>query len=47
MAQDPPPHRLVLGGGGFDVAVATLEQALTDLRRNEPLSRGADFPAGT
>lgn len=45
MAQDPPPHRLVLGGDGFDVAVAALEQTLTDLRRNEALSRGADLSA--
>ncbi|KUI35424.1 short-chain dehydrogenase [Mycobacterium sp. IS-1496] len=44
MAQDPPPHRLVLGGDGFEVAVATFEQTLTDLRRSEELSRGADFP---
>jgi NAD(P)-dependent dehydrogenase (short-subunit alcohol dehydrogenase family) len=46
MAQDPPPHRLVLGGAGFDAAVTALERTLTDLRRNEELSRGADFPSG-
>jgi NAD(P)-dependent dehydrogenase (short-subunit alcohol dehydrogenase family) len=45
IAQDPPPRRLVLGGGGFDAVVETLENVLTDLRRNESLSRSADFPA--
>ncbi|MEU7821688.1 SDR family NAD(P)-dependent oxidoreductase [Catellatospora sp. NPDC049133] len=44
MAQDEPPHRLVLGGSGFDAVIATLEATLNDLRANEPLSRGADFP---
>lgn len=47
MAQEPPPRRLVLGGDGFDTAVTTLGNALTDIRRNEGLSRGADFPAAT
>jgi NAD(P)-dependent dehydrogenase (short-subunit alcohol dehydrogenase family) len=46
MAQDPPPRRLVLGSGGFDVVVATLENALAEIRTSETLSRGADFPAG-
>jgi NAD(P)-dependent dehydrogenase (short-subunit alcohol dehydrogenase family) len=44
MQQNPPPRRLVLGGGGFDAAVAALEATLGDIRRNESLSRGADFP---
>lgn len=44
MNQDPPPHRLVLGGPGFDAAVDALERTLTELRRNETLARGADFP---
>lgn len=43
MAQDPPPRRLVLGNGGFDVVVATLEDSLADIRASETLSRGADF----
>ncbi|WP_193046530.1 SDR family NAD(P)-dependent oxidoreductase [Mycolicibacterium baixiangningiae] len=46
MAQDPPPRRLVLGGDGFDVVVATLESTLAEIREYEALSRGADFPAG-
>lgn len=44
MAQEPPPHRLVLGSDGFDAVVATLEENLADIRRNETLARGADFP---
>jgi NAD(P)-dependent dehydrogenase (short-subunit alcohol dehydrogenase family) len=46
MTQDPPPRRLVLGNDGLDVAIATLESNLTELRAHEPLSRGADFPSG-
>jgi NAD(P)-dependent dehydrogenase (short-subunit alcohol dehydrogenase family) len=45
MAQDPPPRRLVLGGGGYDAVIDALEQNLVDIRANETLSRGADFPA--
>lgn len=44
MSQDPPPRRLVLGNGGFDAVVATIEENLADIRANETLSRGADFP---
>jgi NAD(P)-dependent dehydrogenase (short-subunit alcohol dehydrogenase family) len=44
MEQDPPPHRLVLGGGGFDAVVDTLRTTLDDIRATESLSRGADFP---
>ncbi|MEZ0340642.1 SDR family NAD(P)-dependent oxidoreductase [Mycobacterium sp. pV006] len=44
MTQDPPPQRLVLGSEGFDVATSALERTLADLRRNETLSRSADFP---
>jgi NAD(P)-dependent dehydrogenase (short-subunit alcohol dehydrogenase family) len=47
MAQDPPPRRLVLGSGGFDVAVTTLEDTLAEIRASEPISRGADFPAAS
>lgn len=45
MDQDVPPHRLVLGGAGFDAVIATLGATLDDIRASEPLSRGADFPA--
>ena len=44
MAQEQPPHRLVLGSDAFDVVVATLEQNLADIRSSETLSRGTDFP---
>ena len=44
MTQDPPPRRLVLGNDGLDVAIATLESALAELRAHVALSRGADFP---
>lgn len=45
MAQDPPPHRLVLGNSGYEAVVDTLVQNLDDIRSSEALSRGADFPA--
>ncbi|MGW6442181.1 hypothetical protein [Lentzea sp. NPDC055074] len=38
-----PPHRIVLGNSGYDVVVAMHENALTELRENEKLSRSADF----
>ena len=44
MAQDPPPRRLVLGNGGYDAVIDALNQNLADVRTNETLSRGADFP---
>lgn len=44
MELDEPPHPLVLGSAGFDDATTSLEQALVDIRANETLSRGADFP---
>ncbi|TQK28228.1 SDR family NAD(P)-dependent oxidoreductase [Arthrobacter sp. SLBN-53] len=44
MAQDPPPRRLVLGNGGYEAVIDELEQTLAELRRNETLSRSADFP---
>ncbi|PND57404.1 short-chain dehydrogenase/reductase [Mycobacterium sp. ENV421] len=44
MAQDSPPRRLVLGSGGVDAVVATLENSLAEVRAHESLSRGADFP---
>lgn len=45
MAQNPPPRRLVLGNGGYDAVIDTLQQTLADIRTNETLSRSADFPA--
>ncbi|ANW62438.1 short-chain dehydrogenase/reductase [Mycobacterium sp. djl-10] len=47
MDLDSPPRRLVLGNGGFDAVVETLEGALADIRSGEALSRSADFPAGS
>ncbi|MFI6128368.1 SDR family NAD(P)-dependent oxidoreductase [Micromonospora sp. NPDC051141] len=44
MRQDPPPRRLVLGSAAFDGVTATLEHTLADIRANETLTRGADFP---
>lgn len=44
MAQDPPPRRLVLGNSGYDAVIDALEQALTEIRAHETLSRSADFP---
>jgi NAD(P)-dependent dehydrogenase (short-subunit alcohol dehydrogenase family) len=44
MAQDPPPRRLVLGSDGFDAVIDAIEENLGDIRANETLSRGADFP---
>lgn len=43
MEQDSPPRRLVLGSGGFDAVIATLEGSLAEIRTHEALSRGADF----
>jgi hypothetical protein len=43
MEQHPPPRRLVLGNGGYEAVVDTLEQSLIDIRANEILSRSADF----
>ena len=45
MALDSPPRRLVLGNGGYDAVVDTLEQNLAEIRAHEALSRSADFPA--
>ena len=33
----------MLGNSGYEVVVAMHENALTELRANEELSRGADF----
>ncbi|MDG4667250.1 SDR family NAD(P)-dependent oxidoreductase [Mycobacterium sp. 236(2023)] len=45
MAQDPPPSRLVLGNGGYDAVIDSLQQNLADISSNETLSRSADFPS--
>ncbi|MFD0575880.1 Rossmann-fold NAD(P)-binding domain-containing protein [Dactylosporangium darangshiense] len=44
MSQDPPPHRLVLGGDAFEAVTAELAAATADIRMSEGLARGADFP---
>lgn len=44
LEQDSPPRRLVLGNGGYDAVIGTLEQSLIDIRESETLSRSADFP---
>ncbi|MEU1846623.1 SDR family NAD(P)-dependent oxidoreductase [Micromonospora sediminicola] len=46
MDQEPPPHRLVLGGAAFDAVTATLRDTLADIGAGEALARGADFPTG-
>ena len=47
MAEDPPPHRLVLGSAAYDAVTSTLREALTDIARSEAASRAADLPPGT
>jgi len=44
MAQETPPHRLVLGSAGFDAVTSAFEDALADVRESEAAARGADFP---
>ncbi|WP_422664787.1 SDR family NAD(P)-dependent oxidoreductase [Acrocarpospora corrugata] len=44
--QSDPPHRLVLGGGGYDAVTAQLQATLTEIRAHEKVSRSVDFPAG-
>jgi NAD(P)-dependent dehydrogenase (short-subunit alcohol dehydrogenase family) len=44
MSQNRPPRRLVLGSDGFDAVIDSIEENLVDIRANETLSRGADFP---
>ena len=44
MKQEAPPRRLVLGNGGYEAVIDTLEQTLADIRTSESLSRSADFP---
>ncbi|GAB2620385.1 short-chain dehydrogenase/reductase [Paractinoplanes abujensis] len=38
-----PPQRIVLGNSGYDVVAAMHENALTEMRAYEKLSRSADF----
>jgi NADP-dependent 3-hydroxy acid dehydrogenase YdfG len=44
VASGAPPHRLVLGGLGFEQVTAKLESMLAETRAWEDVSRGADFP---
>ncbi|MFG2073117.1 SDR family NAD(P)-dependent oxidoreductase [Nonomuraea maritima] len=46
MNQEEPPRRLVLGGPGYEAVAQHLEAMLTELRDQEALARGADFPPG-
>ncbi|MEV4535682.1 hypothetical protein AB0J82_17830 [Asanoa sp. NPDC049518] len=45
MAQDPPPHRLLLSSR-LRAVTATFEEALADVRACEWAARGAGFPSG-
>ncbi len=44
--QDDPPHRLVLGGAGYDAVISELESMITEIRAHENVSRSVDFPPG-
>ncbi|MEV0159937.1 SDR family NAD(P)-dependent oxidoreductase [Nonomuraea fuscirosea] len=44
--QDDPPRRLVLGSAGYDAVAGQLEGMLAELRGQEAVARGADFPPG-
>jgi NADP-dependent 3-hydroxy acid dehydrogenase YdfG len=44
VASGRPPHRLVLGGLGFEQVTAKLGAMLAETRAWEDVSRGADFP---
>ncbi|GAA1641935.1 oxidoreductase [Nonomuraea maheshkhaliensis] len=46
MSQDDPPRRLVLGSEGYDAVAGQLEAMLSELRGQEAVARGADFPPG-
>jgi short-subunit dehydrogenase len=39
-----PPHRLLLGNGAYDTAMAKLAALKSDFQAWEAVSRGADFP---
>jgi NAD(P)-dependent dehydrogenase (short-subunit alcohol dehydrogenase family) len=39
-----PPHRLVLGGAGYEAVTEAMVEALAQARGQEARSRGADFP---
>ncbi|TDD46651.1 SDR family NAD(P)-dependent oxidoreductase [Nonomuraea terrae] len=43
--QDDPPKRLVLGSAGYDRVLHRLEAMLAELRGQEAVARGTDFPA--
>ncbi|MEV0330082.1 oxidoreductase [Micromonospora echinospora] len=42
--RDQTPRRLVLGSAGYDRVADNLEAMLAELRADEAVSRGADFP---
>ncbi|SCL21002.1 Short-chain dehydrogenase [Micromonospora pallida] len=42
--RDQAPRRLVLGSAGYDRVADNLEAMLAELRADEAVSRGADFP---
>ncbi|PRX66802.1 short-subunit dehydrogenase [Nonomuraea fuscirosea] len=46
LTQDDPPRRLVLGSAGYDAVAGQLEGMLAELRGQEAVARGADFPPG-
>ncbi|MEV4083521.1 SDR family NAD(P)-dependent oxidoreductase [Nonomuraea fuscirosea] len=46
LTQDDPPRRLVLGSAGYDAVTGQLEGMLAELRGQEAVARGADFPPG-
>lgn len=41
-----PPHRLVLGSGGYDAVIGELESMISEIRAHEKVSRSVDFPPG-
>ncbi|GAA0410994.1 oxidoreductase [Microbispora corallina] len=47
IGRDDPPRRIVLGGAGYDAVTGHLEAVLAELRAQEAVARGADFPEPT
>ncbi|GAA2827688.1 SDR family NAD(P)-dependent oxidoreductase [Nonomuraea rubra] len=45
--QDVLPKRLVLGGAGYDAVAGHLDAMIAELRGQEAIARGADFPRST
>jgi NAD(P)-dependent dehydrogenase (short-subunit alcohol dehydrogenase family) len=46
IGQADPPHRLVLGSGGYDAVIGELESMISEIRAHEKVSRSVDFPPG-